>query len=286
MSPSASYLLPDLTGEFVDDGCIELLSLIGSGAYGKVYKAFDHYDEQHYAVKCMPRYPVGSRGAQIQQAELTIHGSISGHPRVIALHHHFVTDNYVFAVLELAEGGDFFTALVDKKLYSGDTELIKRVFGELLDAVDYIHRNSVYHRDIKPENFLCDADGLNIRLADFGLATRIPLSREFGCGTRSYMTPESINEDDSYDVYSARHSDVWALAIIFTNIISGHVPWNSAELSDPGFRAFRSNPEYLYKALRLSRPAYLLLQQCFDMNPLRRPTIAELRMAINEMDSF
>ncbi|KAJ7439229.1 serine/threonine protein kinase, negative regulator of sexual conjugation and meiosis [Mycena latifolia] len=290
MFPSASHILPDFTGEFIDDGALELIGLLGSGAYGKVYKALDTTSSPdapvHYAVKCMPRYKPDSREAKIQENELMLHRMVSDHPRVITFHRQFSTDEFVFVVLELSAGGDFFDALVTRQCYRANPTLIKKVFGELLDAVEFCHRNSVYHRDIKPENILCNSAGTDIRLADFGLATQIGVSTQFGCGSRFYMSPESIDRAYTNGCYSARHSDLWALSIIFTNMISGRHPWFSADLSDSGFAAFRRDKDYLLKALKITRPANALLQRCFHMNPLRRPTLPEFRKAVNAMESF
>jgi serine/threonine protein kinase len=186
-------MLPDLTGEFIDDGSLLLLCLLGSGAYGKVYKALDTtsppHDLAYYAVKCMHRFEPGTRDAKIQENELMVHRMVSDHPRVITFHRQFCTDDFVFVVLELSTGGDFFSAMVDRKCYRRNPKLIKKAFGELLDAVEFCHRNSVYHRDIKPENILCNSAGTDIRLADFGLATQIAVSTQFGCGSKCYMSP-------------------------------------------------------------------------------------------------
>ncbi|KAJ7151850.1 kinase-like domain-containing protein, partial [Mycena crocata] len=291
MSPSASHILPDLTGEFLDEGSLELLYLLGAGAYGKVYKALDTGSPLDapvfYAVKCMPRYEPDSRGALMLENELMVHRTLSDHPRVITLHRQFVTDEFVFVVLDFSEGGDFFNSMVERKTYRRNPALIKRVFNEILDAVEYCHRNSVYHRDLKPENLLCNREGTDIRLADFGLATQVAVSRQFGCGSRIYMSPESIDRAFSTGCYSARHSDMWALSVIFTNLISGRHPWTSADITDPGYAAFRKpNSDYLFRALRITRPASTLLARCFDENPLRRPTLPEFRVAVNAIDFF
>ncbi|KAJ7086639.1 kinase-like domain-containing protein, partial [Mycena epipterygia] len=285
MFPSASDTLPDLTGEFIDDGALELLRLLGSGAYGKVYKALDTTSSPdsplYYAVKCMHRYEVDSRDAKIQENELAVHRMVSDHPRIITFHRQFSTDEFVFVVLELSPGGDFFNAMVDRQCYRSNPVLIKKVFGELLDAVEFCHRNSVFHRDLKPENILCNSAGTDIRLADFGLATQLAVSSQFGCGSRFYMSPAY-----SGGCYSARHSDLWALSVIFTSMISCRHPWHTAEPSDRGFAAFRSDDNYLLKALRLTRPASALLKRCFHMNPLRRPTLSQFRDAVNSIESF
>ncbi|KAJ7186178.1 kinase-like domain-containing protein [Mycena filopes] len=251
MSPSQT--LPDLTGEFIDDGCLLLLCLLGSGSYGKVYKALDTSSPagapEYYAVKCLRRFAPGTRDASS--------------PRT-----------------------NFYTAMVDRGCFKGNVARVKRSMNEILDAVEFLHRNSVYHRDIKPENILCNAAGTDIHLADFGLATQVALSTQFGCGSRSYMSPESLDRAYAHGCYSTRHSDLWAITVLFTNMIAGRYPWSTAETSDVGFAAFRDNDNFLLKALKLTRPTNALLERCFDANPLRRPSLAQFREAINEMDSF
>jgi hypothetical protein len=76
------------------------------------------------------------------------------------------------------------------------------------------------------------------------------------------------------------------LSVIFTNMISGRHPWYSAEASDRGFAAFRADNNYLLNAMKITRPANALLKRCFHMNPLRRPTLAEFREAVDAIDSF
>ncbi|KAJ7658384.1 kinase-like domain-containing protein [Mycena polygramma] len=288
--PHHSATLPDLTGEFVDGGSLLLLHLLGSGSYGKVYKAIDTAspadDPTYYAVKCMHRYKPGSREEKMQLNELTIHGMLDDHPRVITLHRIFTSDHFVFVVLELCAGGDFSNAMADQQVFRGNPARIKSALGELLDAVEFCHRNSVFHRDIKPENILCSSEGTDIRLADFGLATQVNVSAQFGCGSRRYMSPESIDREFTSGCYSARQSDLWAVSVIFATMISGHVPWSSAVITDPGFTAFLDDDDILLKTLKLTRPANALLKRCFDLDPRNRPTLPEFRAAVNKIDTF
>ncbi|KAJ7691402.1 hypothetical protein B0H17DRAFT_871903, partial [Mycena rosella] len=86
--------------------------------------------------------------------------------------------------------------------------------------------------------------------------------------------------------HSARHSDLWALSVIFLNMICGRHPWSSAELSDAGYAAFRSDNDYFLKALKLTPPTNALLRCCFHEAPLRRPTLAQLREAVNAIEFF
>ncbi|KAF7325226.1 Protein kinase domain-containing protein [Mycena kentingensis (nom. inval.)] len=287
-TPMSSDSLPDLTGTVIDDGILELVELIGHGAYGKVYKARDtlELEPTFYAVKCMPRYEPGTRGYFIQEEELRIHQSVSDHPRVVTLYRHFTTEHFLFLVLEYVESGDFFRALVDRQEFRGRPDKIKAVFHEILDGVELLHRNSIFHRDIKADNLLCDEDGMNVRFADFGLSTQKMMSTQFGCGSRFYMSPESIYDATADGCYSARSSDLWAVGVLFANLVTGRHPWASADYEDPHYVAFRNNSGYLERMLRLTPDASAFLEWCFAENPRRRPTIAQMRAEVDAMEFF
>ncbi len=58
--------------------------------------------------------------------------------------------------------------------------MIKRAFLQILNAVEFCHSIEIYHRDLKPENILVTDEGLTVKLADFELATRDPVTSDFG----------------------------------------------------------------------------------------------------------
>ena len=73
--------------------------------------------------------------------------------------------------MDYCPDGDLFGQILHKRRYLGQDDLIKHVFLQLLDAVDYCHLLGIYHRDLKPENVLCFNAGLRLVITDFGLAT-------------------------------------------------------------------------------------------------------------------
>ena len=86
--------------------------------------------------------------------------------------------------------------------------------------------------------------------------------------------------------YNTRANDIWALGVILTSMISGHNPWNNACQSDPCYRVYIKNNNFLREMLPISDGANRLLQQIFRREYVRRITVAQIRAAIEDMDTF
>ncbi|KAJ7507932.1 serine/threonine protein kinase, negative regulator of sexual conjugation and meiosis [Mycena galericulata] len=284
-------LLPDLVGEIVDGGRLKLISRLGTGAYGIVYQALslsesDSTSPVYYAVKCVKKYPVGTREAIFQARELKLHKMVCGHPNILTVHRHFSDGKHIFVVLDFCPGGDLFSAITQKHLFHRNTAMVRQAFVQLLDAVEFCHRRRVYHRDLKPENILCDGSGSHIQLADFGLSTQSGITGDFGLGSPYYMSPEVIGGDHAKGTYAASHADIWALGVILTNMICGRNPWKTAEPEDECFRTYLIDNDFLFKALPISKGANAILKRCFKLHPAARPSISQLREAVLKLDTF
>ncbi|KAJ7471142.1 kinase-like domain-containing protein, partial [Mycena latifolia] len=271
-----SGTLRTLTGCVVDDGRLQLVHMVGAGAYGKLYKARDTSSpsSSFYAVKCLRRPDPRSKDAKFQERECALHRRVSAYPNVVTLHRHFRDAEHVFLVLDYCPGGDMYRAILNG-VYHGKAALIKRIFASLVDAVKWCHDRGVYHRDLKPENVLVNYEGGGALLADFGLCTPKKVSRDMDCGSGSYMTPESFSSASSS--YCPPHSDIWALCIILINLVTGMNPWHCAQASDARWVSFAADPDFLREILPISRPLSDLLVRCFRRDPARRPPLPHLR---------
>ena len=91
----------------------------------------------------------------------------------------------------------------------------RRVFGQLLQAVAYMHRCGIVHNDIKPENVLITRTGNDVKLIDFGLADDDVhyLARTLGC-TPAYASPELLAREDDIDV----RSDIYSLGVVMKEV--------------------------------------------------------------------
>ncbi|EIW61512.1 Pkinase-domain-containing protein [Trametes versicolor FP-101664 SS1] len=289
-----SAILPDFAGFTLSQGCfhLRLLQRLGNGAYGVVYLAQDlaprPHGAEYYAVKCVLKHERGSALARQQQREIAHHRAMSEHPNVVTLHAVVEEEFYTFLVLDLCDGGDLFNAIMDRRTFANNTEAVRRMFLQVIDAVEACHASGIYHRDLKPENILCDKDDKNVYLADFGLSTRTRFSANFGCGSSFYMSPECLGIFHKKRPYATAPSDVWALGTILCNVVTGRNPWHVASpKTDAGFRLFlREGAPWLQKSLDISVAASELFARIFTVDPALRITIPELRKAVLAIDSF
>ncbi|GAA6017918.1 hypothetical protein JCM8202_006198 [Rhodotorula sphaerocarpa] len=237
---------------------LEFCSVLGLGAYGVVYLARD--------IAAQPT-PWPTSRAHPQLGNLPLYA--------------------VKCLNKFCEDGDLFGMITDRQRYLGDDEMIRHVFLQILNAVDFCHQNRIYHRDLKPENILCLDDGERVVLADFGLATHERTSGDFGCGSTFYMSPECQGGlFQRLSTYSTPHNDVWSLGVILVNLTCGRNPWKQACPSDETFCAYLGNPDFLRSILPISDHTNRILKRIFALNPQARISLAELRREILAVKRF
>jgi serine/threonine protein kinase len=179
-------------GTLIDGNSLELVEVLGIGGYGVVYRAVETCSPNptSYAVKCLLHshvQPAARRRFHIR--EIALHQISSAHPGVVTLHRVIEDCDYTYIIMDYAPDHDLFTQILSNRRYVGDDSLIKHVFLQLLDAVEYCHSLGIYHRDLKPENVLCFDNGCRVAITDFGLATTEKLSEELRTGSIYHMSP-------------------------------------------------------------------------------------------------
>lgn len=185
---------------------LELRRILGTGAYGVVYQAFDHSTSTWYAVKALSKFnangtPLDRRQQQFQKREIQLHYTASAHPNVVSMHKIVDDPDCTYVILEYCPEGDLFSNITEKGRYVSNDFMIQRSFGQILDAVEHCHRLGIYHRDLKPENILVSNGGLDVLLADFGLATMDAESEDHGCGSTFYMSPGRLSRNPSIPLH-------------------------------------------------------------------------------------
>lgn len=189
----------DFTGRNLAHGRYQCIQKLGSGAYGVVYRAIDYKPDpskqlhaKEVAIKILRKAGLTERELDNVKRERILHRAMSDHPNVVTMLHDFDDEHHVYIVLDYCPGGDLFTKICDDGLFWRNDALVKKIFLQIIDAVEACHANGIYHRDIKPENILCSADGTKVFLSDFGLSTQQRISNVFGCGSSFYMSPGKL----------------------------------------------------------------------------------------------
>lgn len=173
---------------------LQLRDILGTGAYGVVYSAFDYSSNTWYAVKSLSKTnpngePLDRRQREFQNREIQLHYAASAHPNIVSMLKIVDDPDCTYVILEYCPEGDLFSNITERGLYVSNEVLVRRAFLQILDAVEHCHRLGIYHRDLKPENILVSNSGADVLLADFGLATTDSHSEDHGCGSTFYMSP-------------------------------------------------------------------------------------------------
>lgn len=297
------------------EGKLQLTEILGTGAYGVVYSAVDIHTRIPYAVKCLSKFnadgtPLERRQVAYQQREIRLHYLASAHANVVSMHKIVDDPDCVYVILEYCPEGDLFLNITERGQYVGKDELAKKVFLQILDAVEYCHTLGIYHRDLKPENILVTDHGETVKLADFGLATSDDRSEDYGCGSTFYMSPgifsssisshpndprltvsfsfpsECLDPSTRKPYYMCAPNDVWSLGVILTNLTCGRNPWKQASFQDSTYRAFARSPDFLKTILPLTDELNDILGQVFHPNPELRITLSDLRNKIAACSQF
>jgi len=146
-----------------------------------------------------------------------------GHPNVIRLHQVLQDAEYLYIIMEFANGGDLFDILRAGVLTE---DWARHLFRQLVDAVRYCHSHGVVHGDVSPENCLV-TNNATIKLADFGgaaLYNPAGFGRERVVGKSFYMAPEILmlfDEPPAVSAYDGFQADVWSCGIIFFLMLTG-----------------------------------------------------------------
>lgn len=220
--PSASGLGPGK----VLGGRFEILSLLGAGGMGMVFKARDRELSDLVALKVLKReaWEDPTQLERLKQ-ELRLARKIT-HPNVLRTHDFGELDGVQFISMEYVRGVTLRYMLdqTDRLPFSAGLRVVRQLCAGLGAA----HAQGVVHRDIKPDNVILDQAG-NAKLMDFGIARPIQrpagsgVTREgFIVGTPQFMAPEQLQGLD----LDAR-TDIYACGVVLYEIFTGRLPFNA-----------------------------------------------------------
>lgn len=242
--------------------------LLGRGGFAKCYEVFD--PSGCYAIKAVNRASLDKpKTLQKLHSEIAIHSRMK-HKNIVNFVRTFKDRYYVYILLEKCDNGTLMEMLKVRALTVAETQYIML---QCLNAMQYMHEESVIHRDLKPGNIMLDGN-INVKIGDFGLAAALQYDGERKrtvCGTPNYIAPEII------DRRSHGHSfevDTWSLGVILYTLLVGQPPFQMQDVESTYNRI---------RACRYDFPATVppsarnLIQQILQSSPIHRPTILDIR---------
>ena len=189
----------------------KIISEIGKGGMGVVYKASDKVSKQLVALKVLNKElleDIDNRKRFSSEGQLL---ASFNHPRIVKVYELGEVDGRGFISMELLSGGTLKEYL--KKLSSLSSSEIIRIATQLCEGLAEIHSKSIIHRDLKTNNIMLDSEN-NIRIMDFGLSksSLITTMSSLGTvlGTLGYCAPEQIT-----NTTTDHRTDIFTLGVIF-----------------------------------------------------------------------
>lgn len=201
--------------------------IVGVGSYGKVRAAWHRLTGSKVAIKTYDKAKLKDpEHWKRVQSEIKIMEQVS-HPRIVRMYESVETPKRVHLIIECLEGGNLCSYVKSKRSLSESES--KRIFFQLLQAMEFLHSQCVIHRDIKLENVLFD-NNADIKLIDFGFSTISPDGKKLKvfCGTPSYMAPEIVRRTE----YEGKPVDMWGLGILLYALLCGCFPFRAKSYPD------------------------------------------------------
>ncbi len=260
-------------------GPYEILSVIGAGGMGEVYRARDPKLGRYVAIKILPGAFTSDpeRLARFEREARVL--AALNHPHIGAIYGFEESDNVQALVLELVEGPTLADRIARAPIPLNEALPIARQICEGLEAA---HEQGIIHRDLKPANIKVRADG-TVKVLDFGLAkafvsdgpspdlsqapTRTPAGTQEGLilGTPAYMSPEQARGTPV-----DKRTDVWAFGCVLYEMLTGREAFPGNTVSDIIAAILEREPNWEVLPTRTPAPIRRLLRRCLDRDPKRR----------------
>ena len=276
-------------------GSYEVISQIGAGGMGEVYRARDSKLDRDVAIKVLPESFAldADRLARFTREAKTL--AALNHPNIASIYGvegPSTSSGHANAlVMELVEGDDLSVLIARGPLPLAEALPIAR---QIADALEAAHEQGIIHRDLKPANIKVRADG-TVKVLDFGLARTVDGSpssdmansptltaraTQMGMiiGTAAYMSPEQAR-GKSVD----RRADIWAFGVVLFEMLTGKRAFAGDDITDVLASVLKSDPDWTAAPSNLPAPIRRLLRRCLEKDPKARlSSIGDARLELNE----
>lgn len=283
-------------------GPYEVLSPLGAGGMGEVYRARDSKLERDVAIKLLPsdltRDP--DRLARLSREARLL--AALNHPHIATIYGLEESGGVRALVMEVVEGPTLAEKLAQSSWTQGKSGVLLadalRIASEIAQGLEAAHGKGIIHRDLKPGNIKFSHDG-RAKVLDFGLAKAAPGDAAGGdalhlptitaaelhggviVGTPAYMSPEQARGEPL-----DKRTDIWAFGCVLYEMLAGRAPFPGKTISDTIAAILERDPDWDALPARTPPPIRQLLRRCLDKDPNRRlHDIADARIEIDDVRS-
>jgi hypothetical protein len=258
-------------------GPYEILSPLGRGGMGEVYRATDTRLGRDVAVKVI-RSDTEVDDSQLARFEDETRAIAAlNHPNILALHDIGNANGVVYAVMELLDGETLRTRLARGRLPVAKTIDFAIQIARGLAAA---HERGFIHRDLKPDNLFITQDG-RVKILDFGLAhqeapasadaetqaTRFTTGRGIVVGTPGYIAPEQM-----FGAPATTRSDLFAFGVVVHEMLTGSHPFSRGSVTDTAAAIARDDAPPLGPAVAgLPTGVAKIIERCLEKQAADRP---------------
>ena len=254
-------------------GTHEILSPLGKGGMGEVWRARDSKLGREVAIKTLPEEFAQDEERLVRfEREAKLLASLN-HPNIAAIYGLEEDNGKRFLVLELVEGDT-----LAERLKHGATpveESLKLAL-QIAEALEAAHEKGVIHRDLKPLNIKVTPDG-KVKVLDFGLAkafagdgtdasvsnspTLSMAATQQGVilGTAAYMSPEQARGQEV-----DKRADIWAFGVVLFEMLTGRGTFDGGTVSDVLAGVLRADPDWNGLPPNLHPRIKFLLERCLE----------------------
>jgi serine/threonine protein kinase len=202
----------------------KILSLLGQGGMGTVYKALDVKLERYAALKILNINSSVHTGMLARFRKEARNQAKLSHPNIVSVYGFVEEKDVVGIAMEFVEG-----QTIEQILFEEGKLLFQhalRIMSQVLDGISHAHSHGFIHRDLKPSNIIIDLNG-NAKIMDFGISISIDemesiTQHSARPGTLMYMSPEQLSGNEV-----TIKSDLYSLGITLYEMITGVHPFNA-----------------------------------------------------------
>jgi serine/threonine protein kinase/Tol biopolymer transport system component len=274
-------------------GPYEILSALGVGGMGEVYKARDTRLDRDVAIKILPEAFAADteRVARFQREAKTL--AALNHRNIAQIYGLEQAGDVHALVMELVAGEDLSQRIARGAIPIDEALPIARQIAEALEAA---HEQGIIHRDLKPANIKVRSDG-TVKVLDFGLAKAMeptggmspsmsmsptittPAMTQAGVilGSAAYMSPEQAR-GKTVD----KRADIWAFGAVLFEMLTGRRPFDGEDMTEVLGAVVRLEPNWEALSSDVPPPVRTLLQSCLVKDPRHR--VADISVALFVMD--